>query len=129
MKAIIIDDSKTMRMMLGKILAEAGFEFIQAEHGQDALDKLKISGPLDLALVDWNMPVMNGLDFIKALRVLPGYKDMWIMMVTTETEMDNMVKAMVAGANEYVMKPFTKDIILGKLELMGLLSQPSQPHA
>ncbi len=129
MKAIIIDDSKTMRMMLGKILAEVGFEYIQAENGQDALDKLKTTGPLDLALVDWNMPVMNGLEFIKALRLTPGFKDMWVMMVTTETEMDNMVKAMVAGANEYVMKPFTKDIIIGKLELMGLLSQPSQPQA
>jgi len=121
MKAIIIDDSRTMRVVLSKILKEVGFEYFEAGDGQQAFEKLMETGPLDLALVDWNMPVMNGLEFIKAIRAVPGYKDMWIMMVTTETEMDNMVKAMVAGANEYVMKPFTKDLILGKLELMGLL--------
>ncbi len=126
MKAIIIDDAKTMRSILGKILKEVGFEIVEAGHGQEALDKLKETGPLDLALVDWNMPVMNGLEFIKAIRAIPEFRDMWIMMVTTETEMDNMVKAMVAGANEYVMKPFTKEIILGKLEIMGLLPATAQ---
>lgn len=129
MKAIIIDDSSAMRRILSKILMELKCEVIEAANGQDALDKLKKSGKMDLALVDWNMPVMNGLEFIKAIRSFPEYADMWIMMVTTETEMENMVKAMVAGANEYVMKPFTKDIILSKLQIMGLLPPEAQIDA
>ncbi len=127
MKAIIIDDSKTMRVVLGRILKELGCEIVEAGNGKEGFDKLHETGPLDLALVDWNMPVMNGLEFIKAIRAVPEFQDMWIMMVTTETEMDNMARAMVAGANEYVMKPFTKDVILGKLELMGLLPPAPEP--
>ena len=126
MRAIIIDDSKAMRLILGKILKESGFETIEAGDGREGLEKLTQTGPVDLVLVDWNMPIMNGLECIKAIRSIPEFKDMWIMMVTTETEMDNMAKAMVAGANEYVMKPFTKDVILGKLELMGLLTPGSE---
>ncbi|MBX7148502.1 response regulator [bacterium] len=127
MRAIVIDDSRTMRVMLSRILKEFNFEILEAGHGQEALDCLAKNGPVDLALVDWNMPVMNGLEFIKSVRQIPEHEKMWIMMVTTETEMDNMVKAMVAGANEYVMKPFTRDIIVGKLELMGLIPPPPAP--
>lgn len=120
MKVLIIDDSRTMRMMLGSMLQERGCEIFEAGNGQEALDRLGTTGPLDLALVDWNMPVMNGLEFVKAVRARPEFAAMQLMMVTTETEMDHMVQAMEAGANEYVMKPFTKDIIFGKLDILGL---------
>ncbi len=121
MKALIVDDSRTIRVVLGKMLKEVGFEVLEASNGQEALDQIKAVGKVDIALVDWNMPVMNGLDFIKAVRNLPEYSDAWLMMVTTETEQSQMVKAMVAGANEYVMKPFTKEVIFEKLQMMGLL--------
>jgi len=74
-----------------------------------------------LMLADWNMPEMNGLDLVKAVRKEPGYDSLKVLMVTTETEMEQMCQALEAGANEYVMKPFTKDILLEKLELVGML--------
>jgi len=75
---------------------------------------------VELALVDWNMPEMNGFDFLLAVRANPSWKDMIIVMVTTETEMSQMQRALEAGANEYVMKPFTKDVLREKLQLVGL---------
>lgn len=120
MKALIIDDSKTARMMLIRIFKElGGWEIFEAGNGREALDRLKETGPVDLACVDWNMPEMNGYEFVKAVRKEQDHKAMWIMMVTTETEMQQMVKAMAAGANEYMMKPFTKEGILAKMQLMG----------
>ena len=120
MKALVIDDSKTARMMIIRILKEiGGWEIYEAGHGREALARLQESGPVDLACVDWNMPEMNGYEFIKEVRKIKSHGAMWIMMVTTETEMEQMVKAMAAGANEYMMKPFTKEGILEKLQLMG----------
>jgi two-component system chemotaxis response regulator CheY len=75
---------------------------------------------IDLVLADWNMPEMNGLDLLKQLRQDPELASLKVIMVTTETELDNMVSALEAGANEYVMKPFTKDILTEKLELVGI---------
>ena len=120
MRALVIDDSKAIRMILGKILESIGFEVIDAADGAEALEKLKTAGKLDLALVDWNMPVMNGLEFVVEVRKDNQYDSMPMMMVTTETEMAQVVKALEAGANEYVMKPFTKEIIIEKLNLMGI---------
>jgi two-component system chemotaxis response regulator CheY len=73
-----------------------------------------------LVLADWNMPEMNGLDLVKHLRQNPELASLKVIMVTTETEVDHIVSALEAGANEYVMKPFTKDIIRGKLEMVGI---------
>jgi two-component system chemotaxis response regulator CheY len=84
------------------------------------LEKSKETGPVDLALVDWNMPEMNGYEFVCTVRKDDQYKDMRLMMVTTETEMAQVVKALEAGADEYVMKPFTKEMIVEKLAIMGL---------
>ena len=120
MRALVIDDSKAIRMILGEILESIGFEVIDAADGAEALEKLKTAGKLDLALVDWNMPVMNGLEFVVEVRKDNQYDSMPMMMVTTETEMAQVVKALEAGANEYVMKPFTKEIIIEKLNLMGI---------
>ena len=79
------------------------------------------NGAISLALVDWNMPRMNGLDFVRRLRSDPRYSSVLLMMVTTETQVEQMMQALEAGANEYVMKPFTKEIIADKLRLLGAL--------
>jgi two-component system chemotaxis response regulator CheY len=119
MKAIVIDDSRAMRMILKRFVSALGFECTEAVDGADALARLKESGPPDLALVDWNMPNMNGLELVTAVRADQSFGNMKIMMVTTENEMEQVSKALVAGADEYVMKPFTEDVIREKLEIMG----------
>lgn len=122
MRALVVDDSRATRMMIGKILKELGFEVTEAGHGKEALERLKELGPADLALVDWNMPEMNGYDFVRAVRADPQYDGMRMMMVTTETDMPQVIKALEAGANEYAMKPFTKEVIVEKLQLLGFTS-------
>jgi len=121
-KAVIVDDSKAIRMILSKTLEEVGFEVCQAANGEEALSVFeRENGAISLALVDWNMPRMNGLEFVRRLRSDPRYASVRLMMVTTETEVEQMVQALEAGANEYVMKPFTKEIIADKLRLLGAL--------
>jgi two-component system chemotaxis response regulator CheY len=120
MRALIIDDSTAVRTILRRILTEVGFEVFEASQGLEALECLKQIGRTDVALVDWNMPEMNGYEFIKAVRSVPAYDTMRVMMVTTETEISQVAKALEAGANEYVMKPFTKDMIMEKLNLLGI---------
>lgn len=117
MRALVVDDSRAMRTILSRILRELGFEPIAAVDGVDALDKL---GPnsVDLALVDWNMPNMNGLELVKNLRGSPTHYKTPIVMVTTESEVSRMVAAMEAGANEYVLKPFTKEVLEEKLRIL-----------
>ena len=119
MRALVIDDSKSIRSILTKILVEIGFSVSEAANGLEALEVIK-QEKADLALVDWNMPDMNGFEFIQEVRKDNTYKDMKLMMVTTETEMNKVVEALEAGANEYVMKPFTKEMIIEKLALMGM---------
>lgn len=121
MHALVIDDSRAMRAILSRILTRSGLQVTEAVDGQDALEKLEAAESIGIALVDWNMPVMNGYDFIKAVRSEERYRDLWLVMVTTESEGQRVVKAMAAGANEYVMKPFTEDVILDKLRLLGVL--------
>ena len=120
MRALVIDDSRAVRRIMGNIMKELGYDTIEAGNGLEGLAQLEAHGLQDIVLVDWNMPEMNGLEFIKAARAIPAYSDMPIMMVTTETEMDNISQAFVAGVNEYVMKPFDKNIILEKLQLLGI---------
>lgn len=120
MRALVIDDSKPIRSILGKFLKELGFDITEAVNGKNALDELDRLGPPDLALVDWNMPEMNGLDFVRSVRANQRYDQVPLMMVTTETDMERVAAALEAGANEYVMKPFTKDVILDKLQLLGM---------
>ncbi len=120
MRALVVDDSRAIRSIIGKTVKELGFELFEAGHGREALDRLAEVGPVDLILVDWNMPEMNGFDFLVAARANAAWKDTVIMMVTTETEMSQMQRALEAGANEYVMKPFTKDVLREKLQLVGL---------
>lgn len=121
MRAMIIDDSRAMRSILRRILAGLDFETTEAGHGQEAIDQLQ-SGPLpDVCLVDWNMPVMDGYTFISQVRANPEWRDITLMMVTTESEQRQIVRALAAGAHEYVIKPFTPDAIVDKLGILGLL--------
>ena len=121
MRAIVIDDSRAIRSILCGMLQKIGFETQEAVNGRDALMHLKANNPPDLALLDWNMPEMNGLELVQAVRKDARFAAMPMMMVTTETEMSQVVRALEAGAQEYVMKPFTKDIIEEKLRLLGLI--------
>lgn len=121
-QAMVIDDSRAMRMILSRKLEQFGYTVAQAANGKDALEKIgQDQGNVSLFLVDWNMPEMNGLDFIKNLRAQPKFQTTPVMMVTTETEADQITAALEAGANEYVIKPFTEDIIEEKLRQLGLL--------
>lgn len=120
MKAIVVDDSRATRTILKRSLALEGFEVLEAGDGKQALDTLLQSGPVDLALIDWNMPVMTGYELIREVRSRRDMDRMAIMMVTTETEATQVQRALDAGANEYVMKPFTEDVLREKLLLLGL---------
>jgi two-component system chemotaxis response regulator CheY len=119
-KAIVIDDSRATRTILKRTLTAQGFEVIEAGDGKQAIEELEKSGPLDLALVDWNMPVMTGYEFIVEIRGRANFASMSIMMVTTESETSQVQLALDAGANEYIMKPFTDDVLKEKLMLLGL---------
>ncbi|MBL8852488.1 MAG: response regulator [Planctomycetaceae bacterium] len=120
MRALVVDDSRAIRRIIGNIIKEIGYEVTEAGNGFEALAQLDALGCPDLILVDWNMPEMNGLEFIKAARRDVRYKQVPIMMVTTETEMDRMAQAFIAGVNEYLMKPFDKSQLLEKLQLLGI---------
>lgn len=122
MKVIVVDDSRTTRLVLSKMLGEIDVEVSTAGDGREALEVLEKEGAPDLMLIDWNMPVMNGYELVQAVRADSTYDSVRLMMVTTETGMENVMQALEAGANEYVMKPFTKDAILEKLAIMGLVS-------
>jgi two-component system chemotaxis response regulator CheY len=121
MRAMIIDDSRAMRSILCRIASDLGFEVSEAANGRLAMELLDAADTTpDLALVDWNMPEMNGLEFITAVRAQPKYRKITLMMVTTESEHSQIVRALAAGAHEYVIKPFTGEAIEEKLALLGL---------
>jgi two-component system chemotaxis response regulator CheY len=120
MRALVVDDSSAMRSILGHILKKQGFEILQAKEGRQALDLLADDQALDLILIDWNMPVMNGLELLQQIRQQTKYDSTRILMVTTETGLDQMTDALSSGANEYIMKPFTSDVVMEKLHLVGL---------
>lgn len=120
MRAIVVDDSRATRMILKRALTREGFEVVEAGDGRQALVELEKTGALDLALVDWNMPVMTGYELIREVRSRADLNSMAIMMVTTETEASQVQRALEAGANEYVMKPFTEEMLREKLLLLGL---------
>jgi two-component system chemotaxis response regulator CheY len=120
-KALVVDDSKAIRMILGKTLRDLGFEVREAANGAEALEAISSeTEPFDLALLDWNMPEMNGLELLTRIRQQPELASLVVVLVTTETEVALMAAALEAGANEYVMKPFTKEILVEKLQLVGV---------
>ncbi len=119
-RAMVVDDSRAMRMILSRTLVESGFEVLQAANGRQALDRMERDGAFQLVMVDWNMPEMSGLDFIRAVRARPEFRTVRLFMVTTETEIEQMTRALDAGADEYLMKPFTPESVRDKLRLLGL---------
>ena len=126
MHALIVDDSRAMRKIIGKIMRRQGFELLEAENGAVGLDMLKQHHEqIDVLFVDWNMPVMNGLDLVIAIRAESCFDQKKIVMVTTETEPTRMARAMMSGVDEFVMKPFTEAILIEKLQWIGINISPS----
>jgi two-component system chemotaxis response regulator CheY len=119
MRALVVDDSASMRAILKRTLADRGFEVAAAPSGSDAL-LLLAKQDLDLVLIDWNMPGMNGFELLREIRRQPRYAAVKLVMVTTETNKAEMTHALAAGADEYIMKPFTPDVVYDKLRLAGL---------
>jgi len=119
-RALVVDDARTVRLILKRILEEAGYEAIEAENGRDALAWLASGQNAHLVFVDWDMPEMNGIAFVKKVREQPLYRDIRLVMVTKETRLHNVKEALDAGADEYIMKPFTRDVVRDKLQLLGL---------
>jgi two-component system chemotaxis response regulator CheY len=117
-KALVIDDSRSMRLIVGRALRDLGFEVTEASNGREGLACLAREPEVGVILCDWNMPVMNGFEFLRAVRADRRYASALVVMVTTETEMEQMARALEAGANEYVMKPFTRETIQEKLRLL-----------
>lgn len=118
MQALVIDDSRAMRLILTRMLRDLGFEVAEAGDGREGLDQITGIRPA-LVLVDWNMPEMTGIEFVEAVRLAPYCSMARVVMVTTETEVPQVVRALDAGADEYIMKPFTKESIFEKLRLLG----------
>ncbi len=121
MKALVIDDSRVMRRIVSGILTDVGFEVLEAGDGQQALDRLEDHPDVQLCCIDWNMPVMTGFEFVVEARKRDEWRDITLMMVTTEGEQSQIVRALAAGAHEYVIKPFTPDVIVDKLQFLGLV--------
>jgi two-component system chemotaxis response regulator CheY len=123
MLALVIDDSRTTRMIIGNILREIGLKVLEARDGLEALDQVKRNPDVELLLVDWNMPGMNGIDFIRAIRSERAYDGVRILMVTSEAQGVQVTEALGAGANEYLMKPFSKEVLVAKLNLLDVLQE------
>lgn len=130
MFALVIDDSRTMRRIVGSVLSQCGLTPVEAGDGQEALDQLERltaqGTPPVLATVDWNMPVMDGLTFVTQVRNDHRWLDLTLVMVTTESEHGQIVRALAAGAHEYVIKPFTAEDLISKLSLLGLVDENSE---
>lgn len=120
-QALVVDDSRATRALLKRLLKVHGFEVHEAGDGMEGMAQLAALGPVQLALVDWNMPTMDGLAFIKAVRAEPAYERTSLVMVTSENDPAHIARALMAGADEYAMKPLTAEALTDKLELVGLL--------
>ena len=126
MKALVVDDSRAMRSILSRLLRKAGADHIaEAADGCEAIACLDDDDLPDIALVDWNMPNMNGLELVGALRGRPEWRRITILMVTTESEQGQIVRALAAGAHEYLIKPFEEESLFDKLAILGF-HQPLQ---
>ncbi len=125
MRAVVIDDSRAARTMVGNMLAQLGFEICAAEHGQDALDKLREGEPPAAVVVDWNMPVMDGVEFARAFRQIEQYKTTPLLMISSESDPRRVATAPMAGIDEYLFKPVDSEMIRERLEIMGLHLEPA----
>ena len=119
MRALVIDDSAVTRGIIKQILNPMGFEVFEAGDGLEGLDRVRELEGLDLILLDWNMPRMDGSQFLRMLRTQTALASLPVMMVSSNNEAENIAASLNAGANEYIMKPFTEDVMRAKLELLG----------
>lgn len=117
---LVVDDSTTIRKVIGRMFEKMDFEVREAENGQVALESCLVQMP-EVIMLDWNMPVMSGIDFLRELRKAPGGDAPKVILCTTENEFEAIQTAMNEGANEYIMKPFNEEIIKEKLEIVGVL--------
>jgi len=121
MKALVVDDSRATRSFLRRMLTEASWEVVEAGDGQEALSRIDDAGPFELAVVDWNMPVMSGIELVEAVRARRELNSLKLIMVTSNTELERMARALEAGADDYMMKPFTKEALLERLRFHRLV--------
>jgi len=117
---MIVDDSSVIRKVARRILEGLDFQIVEAENGEEAVESCKRQLP-DAILLDWNMPKMDGYDFLRVLRRLPGGDKPKVVFCTTENDVAHIARALHAGANEYIMKPFDKDIVEAKFQEVGLI--------
>lgn len=117
-KVLVVDDSKAIREIERKYLEELGFEVVEAENGEEALKILEENSDIKLILLDWHMPIMNGYEFLLKLRANPKWSNIRVMMVTTENQQRSVIDAIMAGANEYLMKPFDKEMLEVKIRYL-----------
>jgi len=120
---LVVDDSSVIRKIASRILEDLDFRIVEAEDGAQALEACKREIP-DAVLLDWNMPVMDGFEFMTHLRQLPGGDVPKVVFCTTENDVAHIARALHAGANEYIMKPFDKDIVAAKFQEVGLIEAP-----
>ena len=118
---LLVDDSPTVRHLERQMLRSLGFRIVEACDGQEALCALRVHPEIEVVLLDWNMPVMNGIDCLKRVRQEFADRPLKVLMCTTEHDIERIVEAIDAGADEYIMKPFTADIVEGKLLGAGAL--------
>jgi two-component system chemotaxis response regulator CheY len=119
MRALVVDDSVPARRHVGQMLAELGFEVYEAIHGEDALGAIGRLGPVELVMLDWNMPFADGLWFLRGLRKDPAYRDVLVVMATGNSDQGSVMQALSEGANEYMMKPFGPEELHTKLQILG----------
>jgi two-component system chemotaxis response regulator CheY len=120
MQALILDDSRAMRQILKRIIAPLGFDVIESANGVEGLAKVKEFPGIELALVDWNMPEMNGIDFVRSIRCDLKNKKMKLVMITTESDPAKVARALMLGVDEFIIKPFAFEELLQKLQLIGV---------
>lgn len=119
MRALVVDDSLPARRHAGRMLADLGFEVFEAGDGGEAFVAVQRLGPVELVLLDWNMPYVDGLWFLRALRKDPAFREVLVVMATGNTDMTSVQQALGEGANEYLMKPFTLEHLTDKLQILG----------
>lgn len=125
MLAIVVDDSRAIRSILRRSLVSLGFHVVEAANGQEGLDALIAQGGAELMLVDWNMPVMDGIAMVREVRADHGWDATRLVMVTSEADIARVTDALEAGADEYLMKPFDEEALRDKLAIVGLIREPA----
>ena len=118
---LIVDDSRVVRKVARRILEDLDFDCHEAEDGQKAVEHCESDGMPEVILLDWNMPVMTGIEFLEKLRTMPGGDAPKVVFCTTENDMSHIQRAIQAGANEYIMKPFDNEIIASKFKQIGII--------